>query len=158
MAITRKTPRRELVEEYIKKGMTAAMRKKFKDALEWSDEQVDTWVKKNEHRLTINKQPRKQIPPKPLSRVGRGRAGRGRGRGGAAPGGGLQVIKKRRHRPGTVALREIRRYQSPSLMEGRKLIIPRLSFKRVCQEIALDIKPSFINSSGTTALCGYELQ
>jgi histone H3 len=39
------------------------------------------------------------------------------------------------HRPGTVALREIRRYQ-----RSTELLIPKLSFQRLVREIARDFK------------------
>ena len=54
---------------------------------------------------------------------------------GATPG-------KRRYRPGTVALREIRRYQ-----KGSELLIPRLPFSRLVKEIAQNTSASF-NISG----------
>ena len=43
-------------------------------------------------------------------------------------GGGVK--KARRYRPGTVALREIRKYQT-----GTELLIPKLSFQRLVKEI-----------------------
>ncbi|KAH9977776.1 histone-fold-containing protein, partial [Lactifluus volemus] len=42
--------------------------------------------------------------------------------------------KKRRYRPGTVALREIRRYQ-----KSTDLLLRKLPFARVVREIALDM-------------------
>ena len=47
--------------------------------------------------------------------------------------GGIQ--KKRRYRPGTVALREIRRYQ-----KSTDLLIRKLPFQRLVREIAQDFK------------------
>eukprot|EP00960_Hanusia_phi_P011491 335694-Hanusia_phi.AAC.8 len=44
-------------------------------------------------------------------------------------------VKKHRFRPGTVALREIRRYQ-----KGTELLIRKLPFQRLVREIALDYK------------------
>ena len=46
------------------------------------------------------------------------------------------VRKPRRFRPGTVALREIKRYQ-----RSTDLIIPKLSFQRLVREIAQDLRP-----------------
>lgn len=43
--------------------------------------------------------------------------------------------KKHRYRPGTVALREIRRYQ-----KSTDLLIPRLPFQRLVREIAQELK------------------
>ena len=44
-------------------------------------------------------------------------------------------LKKRRYRPGTVALREIRRYQ-----KSTELLIRKLPFQRLVREIAQDFK------------------
>ncbi|RPD67191.1 histone-fold-containing protein [Lentinus tigrinus ALCF2SS1-7] len=55
------------------------------------------------------------------------RASGGQGQGDAAP-------RKKRFRPGTVALREIRRYQ-----KSTDLLIRKLPFSRVVREIALDM-------------------
>ena len=45
----------------------------------------------------------------------------------------------RRYRPGTVALREIRRYQNST-----HLLVPRLPFQRVVREIALSFKDQLL--------------
>ena len=47
-----------------------------------------------------------------------------------------QNKKPRRFRPGTVALREIRRYQ-----KGTELLIRKLPFQRLVREVAQDFKP-----------------
>jgi len=44
-------------------------------------------------------------------------------------------VKKRRYRPGTVALREIRRYQ-----KGTDLLLRKLPFQRLVREIMQDIR------------------
>ena len=44
--------------------------------------------------------------------------------------------KKKRYRPGTVALREIRKYQASS-----NLMLRKLPFYRLVKEIARDVKP-----------------
>ena len=44
--------------------------------------------------------------------------------------------KPRRHRPGTVALRQIRKYQ-----KSTELLIRKLPFQRLVREVALNIKP-----------------
>ena len=46
------------------------------------------------------------------------------------------VKKPQRFRPGTVALREIRRYQ-----KSTELLIHKLPFQRLVREIAQDLKP-----------------
>ena len=43
--------------------------------------------------------------------------------------------RKRRYRPGSVALREIRRYQ-----KNTDLLVPRMAFQRLVREIAADFK------------------
>lgn len=45
------------------------------------------------------------------------------------------VKRRRRYRPGTVALREIRRFQ-----KGTALLIPKLPFQRLVAEMAHDYK------------------
>ena len=52
------------------------------------------------------------------------------GEKGKSPGGGLGTPGKRRYRPGTRALMEIRRYQ-----KSTNLLIPKLPFSRVIREI-----------------------
>lgn len=47
---------------------------------------------------------------------------------------GAGVKKKRRHKPGTVALREIRRYQKTT-----ELLIRKTPFKRLCKELIGEI-------------------
>ena len=44
------------------------------------------------------------------------------------------VKKPHRYRPGTVALREIRRYQ-----KGVELLIPKLRFSKLCREVLQDM-------------------
>lgn len=50
--------------------------------------------------------------------------------------------KPHRFRPGTVALREIRRYQ-----KSTELLIRKLPFQRLVREIAQDFKVSFFYAS-----------
>lgn len=47
---------------------------------------------------------------------------------------GKKARKKRRNRPGTVALREIRRYQ-----RSTELLLSKLPFRRLVREIAQDV-------------------
>ena len=49
--------------------------------------------------------------------------------------GGSGIKKAHRYKPGTVALREIRRYQ-----KSTELLIRKLPFQRLVREIALDFK------------------
>ncbi|PGH31288.1 histone H3-like centromeric protein hH3v [[Emmonsia] crescens] len=82
----------------------------------------------------------------PSSRGGssRGRAGRGGGRGGAGararttdiqPGDPLP--RRRRYKPGTLALKEIRRYQ-----KSWDLLLLKLPFARLVREVAVDLLPA----------------
>ncbi|CAL4252428.1 unnamed protein product [Meganyctiphanes norvegica] len=70
---------------------------------------------------------------------GRGKGGKGLGKG---------VPKGIPHRPGTVALREIRRYQ-----KSTELLIRKLPFQRLVREIAQDFKTDLrFQSSAVMAL------
>ncbi|KAH7067035.1 histone H3 [Paraphoma chrysanthemicola] len=81
------------------------------------------------------------------SRGGSGRGGQAAGSRGGRSGQGARVesnrrlgqvppapARPRRYKPGTVALREIRRYQ-----KSTDLLIPRISFHRVVREVALSV-------------------
>ncbi|XP_054153980.1 histone H3.3C-like [Oppia nitens] len=62
------------------------------------------------------------------------------GKGHKSTGGGQQVKRRPyRHRPGTIALREIRRYQKTC-----ELLIPRLPFQRLIREIAGQIRDNLL--------------
>ncbi|KAB5558408.1 histone H3-like centromeric protein cse-4 [Coniochaeta sp. 2T2.1] len=52
------------------------------------------------------------------------------------PGDPIPQVKKRRYKPGTVALREIRRYQNST-----ELLMRKLPFARLVREIALSMRP-----------------
>ena len=61
---------------------------------------------------------------------------------------GHRVVKPHRYRPGTVALREIRRYQ-----KSTELLIRKLPFQRLVREIAQDFKTDLrFQSSAVVAL------
>lgn len=72
------------------------------------------------------------------------KTGKGTGKGRKSTGGKSQFIKKKtfRYRPGTIALREIRRYQRTT-----ELLIPRLPFQRLVREIASDFRDSLLFQS-----------
>lgn len=55
--------------------------------------------------------------------------------------------KPHRFRPGTVALREIRRYQ-----KSTELLIRKLPFQRLVREIAQDFKVSFFYANETSVI------
>lgn len=79
-----------------------------------------------------------------MRRSSAGTSGSGRGRGGgrggrasaARPGDPVPVGRRRKYRPGTLALREIRRLQN-----GTDLLIRKLPFSRLVREIALSFRP-----------------
>ncbi|THH20634.1 hypothetical protein EW146_g750 [Bondarzewia mesenterica] len=91
-------------------------------------------TKQTARKSTGGKAPRKQIAAKSAAR-----------KTAAATGG---VKKPHRFRPGTVALREIRRYQ-----KSTELLIRRLPFQRLVREIAQDFKTDLrFQSSAVMAL------
>lgn len=74
------------------------------------------------------------MPPKRAS--GSGASRRKSRPGDVQPGDPAPIRAKRRYRPGTVALREIRQYQSHT-----KLLLRKLPFARLVREIALTARP-----------------
>ncbi|KAI0849352.1 histone-fold-containing protein [Daldinia vernicosa] len=76
-----------------------------------------------------------------MNRGGRGGGRGGRGGGSAAtrvqPGDPIPYPRRRRYRPGTVALREIRRLQN-----NTDLLLRKLPFSRLVREIALTMRPA----------------
>ena len=76
----------------------------------------------------LGKAPRKQLAAKSQARKT------------AAPTAAGGVKKPHRFRPGTVALREIRRYQ-----KSTELLIRKLPFQRLVREIAQDFKVRFFD-------------
>lgn len=77
-------------------------------------------TKQTARRSTGGKAPRKQLATKAALRLAPGQGG---------------VKKPHRYRPGTVALREIRKYQ-----KSTDLLIRKLPFQRLVKEIAQDFK------------------
>ncbi len=92
-------------------------------------------TKQTARKSTGGKAPRKQLATKAARK--------------SAPGGGVGGVKKpHRYRPGTVALREIRRYQ-----KSTELLIRKLPFQRLVREIAQDFKTDLrFQSSAVMAL------
>ena len=78
-------------------------------------------TKQTARKSTGGKAPRKQLATKAARK--------------AAPATG-GVKKPRRYRPGTVALREIRKFQ-----KSTNLLIRKLPFQRLVREVAQDFKP-----------------
>jgi len=82
-------------------------------------------TKQTARKSTGGKAPRKALAGKAARKCG----GKSKGTRGAPSTGG--VVRKHRFRPGTVALREIRKYQ-----KSTELLIRKLPFKRTVREIA----------------------
>lgn len=96
-------------------------------------------TKQTARKSTGGKAPRKQVAAKGTKRPGPGQTS-------YAPAGGIK--KPHRYRPGTVALREIRRYQ-----KSTELLIRKLPFQRLVREIAQDVKGELrFQSSAVAAL------
>jgi histone H3 len=77
-------------------------------------------TKQTARKATGGKAPRKQVASKAARKSASGSGG---------------VKKPHRYRPGTVALREIRKYQ-----RSTELLIRKLPFQRLVREISLDFK------------------
>ncbi|KAJ7605754.1 histone-fold-containing protein [Mycena polygramma] len=92
-------------------------------------------TKQTARKSTGGKAPRKQLATKAARKT-------------SAPGATGGVKKPHRFRPGTVALREIRRYQ-----KSTELLIRKLPFQRLVREIAQDFKTDLrFQSSAVMAL------
>ena len=91
-------------------------------------------TKQTARKSTGGKAPRKQLATKAARKT--------------APNATWGVKKPRRHRPGTVALREIRRFQ-----KSTDLLVRKLPFQRLVREIAQDFKTDLrFQSSAVMAL------
>ena len=89
----------------------------------------DDWYKQHPKLLGSGKAPRKQLQPKVLKKKGKAKGGVKK-----LPPAQQLTKKPRRYRPGTVALREIRRYQ-----KSTELLIRKLPFQRLVGELAQDL-------------------
>jgi histone H3 len=90
-------------------------------------------TKQTARKSTGGKAPRKQLATNAARKAARSLGG---------------IKRPHRYRPGTVALREIRRYQKSS-----ELLIRKLPFQRLVREIAQDFKPDLrFQSSAILAL------
>ncbi|PAV57347.1 hypothetical protein WR25_13741 [Diploscapter pachys] len=90
-------------------------------------------TKQTARKSTGGKAPRKQLATKASFKGIEGILGEKAARKSAPSSGGVK--KPHRYRPGTVALREIRRYQ-----KSTELLIRKLPFQRLVREIAQDFK------------------
>ena len=84
-------------------------------------------TKQTARKSTGGKAPRSMLATKRMRTTGRTLGGNAVGTGG--------IKKPRRYRPGTVALREIRRYQKTT-----DLLIPKANFKRLVREILQNLR------------------
>ena len=146
MARTKSTLGRVLAHYYNWYGMTRRLRAYLK-GLGWTEERIANYDKAN--HLTVSRDHEGQNPkvPAPSDTAwlkahgplpGQAKSSQKRGAGqSAAP------KKPHRYRPGTVALREIRRYQ-----KSTELLIRRLPFQRLVREIAQDLKGRVNFASG----------
>ena len=125
MARTKTTLPKALYDIFVNMGFTEFIRQRVQDPQlknPWTDAQIQKYIRDHRH-LIKNKNKRN---------VGVTASKQPRGNG-QAPAGGVQ--KPHRYRPGTVALREIRRYQ-----KSTELLIRKLPFQRLVREIAQDFK------------------
>ena len=91
-------------------------------------------TKQTARKSTGGKVPRKQLATKAARKT--------------SPTSGANVKKPHRYRPGTVALREIRKYQ-----KSTELLIRKLPFQRLVREVAQDFKNDLrFQSSAVMAL------
>ena len=146
MTHTKSTLGRVLARYYNWYGMTRRLRAYLK-GLGWTEERIANYNKAN--HLTVSRDHEGQNPKVPapsdtawlkahgpLPGWAKSLQKRGAGQS-AAP------KKPHRYRPGTVALREIRRYQ-----KSTELLIRRLPFQRLVREIAQDLKGRVNFTSG----------
>ena len=89
----------------------------------------DDWYKRHPKLPGSGKAPRKQLQPKVQKKKGKAKGGVKK-----LPPAQQLTKKPRRYQPGTVALREIRRYQ-----KSTELLIRKLPFQRLVRELAQDL-------------------
>ena len=89
----------------------------------------DDWYKRHPKLPVTGKAPRKQLQPKVQKKKGKAKGSMKK-----LPPAQQPTKKPHRYRPGTVALREIRRYQ-----KSTELLIRKLPFQRLVHELAQDL-------------------
>ena len=99
------------------------------------------WLRRHPALQGSGKAPRKPILPKQTKRKG---SSKGLSKGSAKGSSEGTKPKPHRYRPGTVALREIHRYQ-----RSTELLIWKLPFQHLVREIAQDFKTELRFQSGT---------
>ena len=126
MVLTRKTLRKDEKAYWLKHGFDEKLRKQ----LNWTEAEIASYeaFQAKQRKMPIaQKAPRKKILKKALQKVAKGKKSVKK-----AP-----KHKKFRYRPGTVALREIRRYQ-----KSTELVLRKLPFQQLVREIIQDITGS----------------
>ena len=96
------------------------------------DNDDDTWFQSHPKLPGSGKAPRKQ--PQPQTKKTKKKGKKAQGGRKTLPASQKGTQKPHRYRPGTVALREIRRYQ-----KSTELLIRKLPFQRLVREIAQDL-------------------
>ncbi|KAH7887667.1 histone-fold-containing protein [Phlebopus sp. FC_14] len=125
-------------------AQTVQKRKRQSDVAAGRERDSDDGVarpKKPRHQ-TARKSTGGTVPRGPVASSSRQKSPRRSDVGGEGP-----ERKKRRYRPGTLALREIRKYQ-----RSTDLLLRRLPFSRVVREIALDMMTDTNYELGETGL------
>ena len=146
MTRTKSTLGRVLARYYNWYGMTGRLRA-YLQGLGWTEERITKYDKAN--RLTVSKNHEGQNPrvpaPSDTAWLKAHRPLLGRAKPPQKRGAGQPAAPKmpHRYRPGTVALREIHRYQ-----KSTELLIRRLPFQRLVWEIAQDFKGRLNFASG----------
>ena len=146
MTCTKSTLGRVLAHYYNWYGMTGRLRAYLKGH-GWTEDRITNYDKAN--RLTVSKdhveQNQRVLAPSDTAWLkahgplpGQAKPSQKRGAGQPAA-----TKKPHRYRPGTVALREIRRYK-----KSTELLIRRLPFQRLVREIAQDFKGRLNFASG----------
>ena len=96
------------------------------------DNDNDAWFQSHPKLPGSSKAPRKQPQPQTTKTKKKGKKAQGGGK--KLPASQQGMKKPHKYRPGTVALREIRRYQ-----KSTELLIRKLPFQRLVREIAQDL-------------------
>ena len=129
MARTKRTLNKGQYDKFVQQGFTEAIRRQVQNpklAHPWTDKEIYNYILKNRHKVIDKANRNVGLAAGKQPRAAAGRGGNSSGPGPARP---------HRYRPGTVALREIQRYQ-----KSTELLIRKLPFQRVVREIAQDFK------------------
>ena len=129
MARTKRTLNKGQYDIFVQQGFCEAVQRQVQNpklAHPWSDQEIYNYILKNRHKIRNKANRNVGLTASKQPRAAASRSGNGNGQGPA---------KLHRFRPGTIALREIRRYQ-----KSTELLIRKLPFQRLVREIAQDFK------------------